>query len=383
MKGDDDSRNSTTSARIVFAGGGTGGHLFPAIALAEEFRERSTATEILFIGSGRPLELRILPELGFAYDAVRIQGIKGMGRWHQFKSALRIPGAIRRSMGILKKFKPDIVIGMGGYSAGPVVFAAWLMRIRTALHEQNALPGITNRILSRYVKRAFLSFEDSQGFFDAGKRRIFGNPVRKDFLKEMAPLPDEPPGSKPFTVFIAGGSQGAHRINRTMIEAVDRLKRKTDLFVIHQTGDADEAMVTAAYGKAGIEHRVKAFFSDMVDQYRQADLIICRAGATTVAEVAAMGKPAVFIPFPHAADNHQVLNAASLVSAGGAELIEEAGLSGALLAEKLSDYAEDRTKLRVMAEKVRKMGRQDAAKRIVDDVLWLIGKPAPAMQKTG
>jgi UDP-N-acetylglucosamine--N-acetylmuramyl-(pentapeptide) pyrophosphoryl-undecaprenol N-acetylglucosamine transferase len=264
-------------------------------------------------------------------------------------------------------------VGLGSYSAGPVVVSAWLMRTKIVLHEQNILPGITNRILARFADRIYVSFDDTKKCFDPQKIRLTGNPVRKELLNHHeGNSNDVAADSKSFCVLIIGGSQGAHRINMTVIEALGHLTQKERLYFIHQTGAADEQTVKAAYQHGGIAARVQGFFRHMAPLYKQADLIICRAGATTVAEVTAVGKAVIFIPFPYAADNHQALNADTLAREGAAEMILEKDLSARSLGQKIEYYASHPEALEAMATRAAQLGHPAAAKQIVDDCYQLI-----------
>jgi len=357
--------------RIVIAGGGTGGHLFPGLAIAQEFMTRNEGNTVLFISTGNPLERSVLNETNFKLETITAQGIKGRGLWNQTKAALKIPRGIIESVRILKGYKPDLTVSLGSYSAGPVVVSAWLLGTRIVLHEQNILPGITNRILARFADRIYVSFDDTKARFDPHKIRLTGNPVRKELLNEHHG-DDVASGSKSFCVLIIGGSQGAHSINTTVVEALSHLTRKEDLYFIHQTGAADEQVVKAAYQHSNVQARVQSFFRHMAPLYKQADLIICRAGATTVAEVTAMGKAVIFIPFPFAADNHQALNADTLAREGAAEMILEKDLSAGDLGQKIEYYASHPQALAAMAAKAAQRGHPEAAKRIVDDIYELI-----------
>ena len=369
-------RRLPRTSRIVIAGGGTGGHLFPGIAIAQEFMTRNSNNSLLFVGTGKPFEIAALSEAGFIHKHITAEGIKGRGLWNQVVSILKIPKGVFESILILKRFKPDIVVGMGGYSAGPLAIGAWLMGIKIALHEQNILPGITNQILSRLADRIYVSFDDARTGLNTKKVLFTGNPVRKEILQcARNQKSDEIVNSKQkqhFTILIIGGSQGAHSINMALLESIEQIKDKDKFYFIHQTGIQDEAQVKNAYTRNGISCKVQAFFNDMARQYQKADLIICRAGATTVAEIKAIGKNAIFIPFPFAADNHQVLNARSLEKAGAAEMILEKDLSGKTLAERITFYASSPDTLRQMASRARGLGRPDAAGLIVDDCYKLI-----------
>ena len=363
--------------RIVVAGGGTGGHLFPGIAIAKEFTARNSATRVIFVSTGNQLEKAVLSKAGFELRSIQVAGIKGRGIWNQLKSVLKIPGAILSAMGLLKDYSPDLIVGLGSYSAGPVVMGAWLMRVPIAIHEQNILPGITNKILARFADRIYISFENTQSRLNPRKVYWTGNPVRRELL-EIADGGHTPAAhetdQKKFTVLIIGGSQGAHRVNTAMIEALEHLQNSERLHFVHQTGEADEVSVREAYRKKSVSATAQSFFDDMAERYGQADLIICRAGATTVAEITALGKAVIFIPFPYAADNHQMLNAADLAKDGAAEIIVENELSGHLLGERIEYYMDHPEALEDMAAKARRHGNPEAAKNIVDDCYRFITK---------
>ena len=367
-------RANSNGKHIVIAGGGTGGHLFPGIAIAEAFIKRNSENKVIFISTGKPFEVSVLEEKKFLLKTITVEGIKGRGIVNQIISLSKIPKGLFESMLILKDLKPNLVIGVGSYSAGPVVLGAWLMGIKIVLHEQNILPGITNRILSYMADRIYVSFKDTRGNFDPKKVYFTGNPVRNEILC-LAMEKSEISGSvqgKVFTILVIGGSQGAHSINMAIVDALKFLKEKDSFFFIHQTGAEDEEKVKNAYKKEGIAGTVKSFFNDMGQQYGNADLIICRAGATTVAELTAIGKGALLIPYPFAADNHQVLNAKTLSDAGAAEVILQKELSGRSLARKIEHYASNHRALNNMALKAKKLGRPDAAKAIVDDCYRLM-----------
>jgi UDP-N-acetylglucosamine--N-acetylmuramyl-(pentapeptide) pyrophosphoryl-undecaprenol N-acetylglucosamine transferase len=297
--------------------------------------------------------------------------------WNQIKSVAKIPKGILEANRILKNFSPDLTVGLGSYSAGPVVFAAWLRRIPIVIHEQNILPGITNRILSRFANRIYISFENTRSHMDPRKVCWTGNPVRQEILDSVhrsIDIKTHESDAKPFTVLIIGGSQGAHKINMAVIEALDHLRHLKYLHFVHQTGQADELLVREAYRQSKVSGTVQAFFDNMAEQYGRADLIICRAGATTVAEITALGKPAIFIPFPFAADNHQVLNAGSLSDKGAAEMLIEKDLNGKVLSEKLNNYAAHPAELQNMSARAKQLGKPDAAKDIVDDCYRLLAR---------
>jgi UDP-N-acetylglucosamine--N-acetylmuramyl-(pentapeptide) pyrophosphoryl-undecaprenol N-acetylglucosamine transferase len=359
--------------RVVIAGGGTGGHLFPGIAIAAEFTAKDPGNRVLFVGTENPFEKTNVAKAGFAHNSITVEGIKGRGLFKIMRSVLKIPKGIFDSFRIIKTFNPDIVIGVGGYSAGPVILTAWVMGVITAVHEQNVLPGITNRILARVASRIYVSFEGSK--LPAAKEKILvsGNPLRKEIIdaaKSETAVGKKP--DKPFTVLIIGGSQGAHGINMIVGDALAHLKAGKRFFFIHQTGSSDETTVAGFYKKCGISSIVKPFFDDMAKKYTEADLIICRAGATTVAEVTAIGRGTIFIPFPFAADDHQTKNARALSEAGAAEILPEAGLNGKMLAEKIEYYANHPAELGIMAAAAKKLGKSDAAEIIVNDCYEIV-----------
>jgi UDP-N-acetylglucosamine--N-acetylmuramyl-(pentapeptide) pyrophosphoryl-undecaprenol N-acetylglucosamine transferase len=336
---------------------------------------RNSATRIIFVSTGNRLEKAVLSKAGFDLRSIQVAGIKGRGIWNQIKSVLKIPGATLAAVGLLKKFSPDLTVGLGSYSAGPVVIGAWLMRIPIAIHEQNILPGITNRILARFADRIYISFENTQSRLNPQKAHWTGNPVRQELLESVGRPKDgtaQANRQSRFTVLIIGGSQGAHRINMAMIEALEHLQNAERLHFVHQTGEADEAAVSNAYRENKVSAEAQSFFDDMAAQYRQADLIICRAGATTVAEITALGKAAIFIPFPYAADNHQMLNAADLAKDGAAEIIVEKELNSKLLSQKIEHYRDHPQALEDMAARARRYGKPEAAKNIVDDCYRLL-----------
>jgi len=362
--------------RIIIAGGGTGGHLFPAIAIAQEFMARDPENKVIFVSTGNPFELSVLDKAGFTLEKITAEGIKGRGLLPQLRSMWKIPMGIFESIRIIKDFKPDLVMGVGSYAAGPVAIGAWLMRKKLILHEQNILPGITNRILSRFADRIYVSFKNTKANFNPEKVVYTGNPLRKEFMQKAKENKDNNTATSAkdytFTVLILGGSQGAHSINKAVINALEHFRGKHNFYFIHQTGKQDEAKVKKAYKDQGILYMVKSFFDDMPKQYQRANLIICRAGATTVAELAAVGKGVIFIPFPFAADNHQVLNARTFTEAGAAEMILQKDLTGSVLAQRIEYYASNKKALEVMATRAKSLGKPDAAKVIVEDCYKLI-----------
>jgi UDP-N-acetylglucosamine--N-acetylmuramyl-(pentapeptide) pyrophosphoryl-undecaprenol N-acetylglucosamine transferase len=362
----------TADLGVVVAGGGTGGHLFPGIAVAQQFVAQVPDTRILFVGTDRPFEAAAVGRAGFSHRVVRVEGIKGRGWKKALGAVFKLPGAIVESMRIIAEFRPHLIFGVGGYASGPTVAAGWLARKPVVLQEQNLLPGIANRLLSVLALRIYLSFPESAQRFPAKKRRVFGNPVRKEVLASARRSPGT--GSDKMTVLILGGSQGAKSINTAVIEALDHLQHPERVRFIHQSGEADQDRVRAAYEQRGIEADARAFFHDVGRVLAEADLVVCRAGATTVAELTAIGKAIVFIPFPYAADDHQTKNAAALAQRQAADLIPESELGGEMLAERIEDLAAH-PEIRVrMAERARAFGRPEAAEAIVEDCLRLLAE---------
>ncbi len=358
---------------VIFAGGGTGGHVFPGIALAEALRHRHSDARILFAGTNRPMETGALARAGFAHRVLPVEGLKGRGAWRQALALGRLPLGLIRAMGLIRAHRPDVVIGMGGYSAGPMAVAAWLLRIPVVLCEQNIVAGATNRLAARFARRIYITWPGTDLGKAAPKVRLTGNPVRAAIAavrNQRASRPPEPA----LRVLVLGGSQGARAINTAVIGALGQLKPPQGYRFVHQTGSADHAAVAAAYRDHGIEARTAPFFNDMAACYADADLAVCRAGATTAAELAAVGLPALFVPFPFAADDHQARNVAALAAGRAAEVIDEGQFSAGLLAERLAGYAADRQRLAAMARRMSRFGRPDAAERIWDDIFDLLAR---------
>jgi UDP-N-acetylglucosamine--N-acetylmuramyl-(pentapeptide) pyrophosphoryl-undecaprenol N-acetylglucosamine transferase len=364
------------SLRVVIAGGGTGGHLFPGIALAQAFIVKNPRAEILFVGAGNPFEKRAVGKAGFNHKSIPVEGIKGRNFLDRLKALLKIPGGLFESFKIIRDFKPDLVVGVGSYSSGPFIVAARISGAKIALHEQNIIPGITNRILSRFADRIYVSFEETKKRLSFQKALLAGNPLRREIVEAAGKniCARSQAGDKRFTVLILGGSQGAHKINTTVVETLPLLKNRDKYFFVHQTGTQDEKYVAASYEKSGFSCTVKPFFEDMAERYCAANLIICRSGATTVAEVTAMRLGAIFIPYPHAADDHQSLNAKALSDSGAAEMIPEKDLTAAILSERIEYFSQHPDELNKMALSAGRFGRPDAATVIVNDCCEIVYK---------
>ncbi len=365
-----ESKKAWRPLKVVVAGGGTGGHLFPGIAVAGEFTVRNPLSRILFVGAGRSFEREALARAGYTQRVIAIEGIKGRGLWAKTRAAMKIPRALVNSAGILADSQADLVIGVGGYAAGPVALAAWIKGIPMVLCEQNTVPGITNRMLFPMARRVYVSFENTRGNIDSSKKRTTGNPVRQQILEASI---IESLAKNTFSILVVGGSQGAHAINLAFMDALPHLRYREKIRIVHQTGAEDRDPMAEAYRNAGIDAEVKAFFHDMASRYGQADLVVCRAGATTVAELTALGKAALFIPFPYAADNHQEFNARALVDRGAAQMVLEKDLTGSELARRLDVLASAPESLAIMATRSKALGKPDAARSIVDDCYQLVG----------
>jgi UDP-N-acetylglucosamine--N-acetylmuramyl-(pentapeptide) pyrophosphoryl-undecaprenol N-acetylglucosamine transferase len=353
--------------RIVIAGGGTGGHLYPGIAVARELRRRRPEVRVSFAGTARGLESQVIPREGFELDLLRSAGLKGMSLSSLVRGLSLLPLSGIDAWGIVSRRQPQLVIGVGGYSSGPVVLVAAFRGIPTLLLEQNAVPGFTNRMLAPFVSAAAVTFESTVSYF--GRRGfVTGNPVRPEFFD---PSPARSGGSPRILIF--GGSQGAHPINMAMVEAAPKLAAFAGgLAVTHQTGERDLERVRDGYRRAGLEARVEPFLFAMDREMKAADLVICRAGATTLAELTASARPSVLVPLPTAADDHQRKNAEVLAAAGAAELLEQSRLSGDVLADRILALANDPGRREAMSRAALRLARPDAARAIVDRALGLL-----------
>jgi UDP-N-acetylglucosamine--N-acetylmuramyl-(pentapeptide) pyrophosphoryl-undecaprenol N-acetylglucosamine transferase len=350
--------------RLLVAGGGTGGHVFPGIALAEEVVTRHPANDVVFVGTSRGLEASVVPQAGFPIELVDVKGLKGKGLAQTLRNLLLLPFAFVQSLRILRKWRPDVVVGVGGYASGPVVLVAWLLRIPTAVQEQNAIAGFTNRILGRVAKAAFTAFPEAAEHFPRRKVYQLGNPIRRTLMENFMRPEVKHPTPR---VLVFGGSQGAHALNMRVIEALPHLAdlRET-IRITHQTGAKDRDYVEKGYRACGFVPDVREFIHDMSAAYAETDLVVCRAGATTLAELTVCKKPSILVPFPAAADNHQVQNAKSLVDAGAATMIEERDLTGELLASEIRAILSSPERRDRMARAAGRLGSPQAAKEIAD-----------------
>jgi UDP-N-acetylglucosamine--N-acetylmuramyl-(pentapeptide) pyrophosphoryl-undecaprenol N-acetylglucosamine transferase len=350
--------------RALIAAGGTGGHIYPGIAVAGEIMRRDIASVVRFVGTAHGLESRLVPESGFELSIIESLGLKNVGPVAKVRGLILLPKSFFAARRVIRDFRPGIVIGAGGYVSGPVLLAASLMGLPTMVMDSNALPGWTNRVLARFVNKAAVSFPEALGYF-RGKGVLTGNPVRQEFFE----IPAKQRDSSRFSLLVFGGSQGARAINEAMITALPQLaSQKNVVHVTHQTGQGDYEKVRTGYNESSWSDNadVKPYIDNMMNEFANADLIICRAGATTSAELVAAGKAAIMVPFPLAADDHQRKNAEALQSAGAVRMILQKDLSGARLAEEISSLISSPDEIDRMETASRKLARRDAAAATVD-----------------
>jgi len=359
--------------RVIIAGGGTGGHVIPALAVADQLRIDDPGGAVLFVGAERGLETRLVPARGYDLETLPAGRLKGAGLTARLKTVAGLPRTLLRARRLLEAFEPHAVVGVGGYASAPVVLAAALGRLPVVLLEQNAIPGLTNRGLSRLAARVVISFEHSAKWFPPGRAIHLGNPLPPALVVSLR---DRPTHRRTRCLLVLGGSQGARRVNDLVTEAAPALREQIDgLQIIHQTGEADRARVEACYARAGMPARVEAFIEDTASAYRDADFVVGRAGATTLAELAVAGLPAALIPYPHAADDHQSANARFFADAGGAVVLAQAETSAGRLAECIAKILTDGDRLAAMGQAMRRLGRPDAAREITHLIAELAGYP--------
>lgn len=345
--------------KVLFAAGGTGGHIYPAIAVAKEVLQRDASSKIRFVGTAKGLETKLVPQNGFELSTIDSAGLKNVGLAGQLKGLLVLPKSFLEARKLLKEFKPDVVVGAGGYVTGPVLLMASLMKIPTLVMDSNALPGFTNRQLARFVDKAALTFDESLKFFP-GKGVVTGNPVRKEFFEI-----EQKERTEKVNLLIFGGSQGARAINFAMVESLKYLQ-KDKLNIVHQTGEHDFEKIEKGYQEANWQADVRRYITDMVSEFAKADLVICRAGATTCAELSAAGKVGIMIPLPTAADDHQRKNAEALQNAKAAKMILQKDLNGESLAKEIESLINSPEKISEMERNAKSLAKQDAAELAVD-----------------
>ena len=353
--------------KAVIVGGGTGGHVIPALAIARELRERHEA-EVMFIGTSRGIETRLVPQAGFPLKLVEVGQLKNVSLARRAKTLTDLPRAVFACRKMFAEFHPQVVIGVGGYASGPGMLAAIVTRIPTLAFEPNLVPGFANRVVARYVTAAAVHFEQTKRFFR--NARVTGVPVRREFFG-IAPRTFSPPGS----LLVFGGSQGARLLNQTMIDAISKWK-ELGITIRHQTGERDFERIESAYKQAGFPAQVSPFIDDMPAAFAAADLVVCRSGASTVAEITAAAKPAIFVPFPFAADDHQLKNAEALETAGAARLILEAQITPERLSRSVGELLSNPAAVAEMSSQARALSHPDAGPEIAQMAAALAKKAA-------
>jgi len=347
--------------KLLIAGGGTGGHVFPAIAIAQEWLSRGNEREVVLVGTERGIEMKLVPQAGLPLETLRVAGLKGKGGMTLLKNFSMLVPAMLDARRVLRKHRPVAAFGVGGYAAGPMMLATWVGGVPNVIFEPNAEPGLTNKLLARVSTRIATGYEISARAW--GKKAIVtGCPVRAEFFS-IAP---RKPGI-PFRLLITGGSQGALPINRTFVDSMDRLAaRKNELAIVHQTGERDYNAVRTAYARREINAEVVPFLTNMAERFAWADVIVCRAGAITAAEIAAAGRAAIFIPFGRATDSHQLRNAQEMSRAGAGRLISEADLTAEKLTGEIFSLLDHPQEIEKLSTAARGLARPDAARDIVD-----------------
>ncbi len=371
--------------KIIIAGGGTGGHLFPGLALAEEFKKRDPQHEVVFVGTEHGIEARIIPREGYPIRFVRAEGIVGLSVFGKLRAFFKMFLSVADAYRILQTTSPDLVIGVGGYASGAVVFMAHLKSIPTMIHEQNSIPGLTNRLLGKFVRKICVTYQESIPAFPMGKTFLTGNPIRSKILRgdresayRLFSLSKDL-----FTIFVFGGSSGARSINRAMVNALNHMPDiREKVQFLHQTGEKDYESVRESYRKAGIKGTVTPFIYQMAEAYAVADMVISRAGATTLAELTSLGKPAILVPYPYAAGRHQEMNAVKLREMGAAFMLMDSELTGEALAKHIKDmYGNDSIRAE-MQRASRGLGRPDACNKIVDIAVSLAKASGTTREKS-
>ena len=349
--------------RLLLAASGTGGHLFPGIAVAEAAR-REVGAEVLFVGTASGMEKEVIPRLGFPLHLIPAEQLRGRSWWGVARALWAALRGLKAAWRVVREFAPDLIFSIGGYASGPMVLVGWARRVPCVLLEPNVIPGLTNRLLGRFATRVCVGFPRTTHFFPAHKAVCTGNPVR---WSGPAPRPQPSTAAAEFTVFIFGGSAGARHLNQTLPQALARVGQ--EVRVIHQTGKADYAEVSAAYARLGVVAAVVPFIDNMQEVYTAADLVVCRAGATTLAELTTLGKPAILIPYPYAVDDHQRANAEVLVAAGAAHMILDAELTPERVSQVIRTLVTNRPQLAAMARAAAALGRPDATTAVVRECL--------------
>lgn len=357
--------------KVIIAAGGTGGHIYPGIAIAEEMKRQRPEAKILFAGTERGLEAKILPPLGWRLCFIKSTSIKDRSGIGKAMAYAQLPLSVLRAARLMMREAPAMLVSIGGYAAGPLSIAAWALKIPFVLVEPNAIAGLTNRKIGKFARRAFVAFDEAQRYFPKDRVVVSGNPVRKEILSVAN---EEGPGHGKMTFFVFGGSQGALRLNSAVVEALPELSDIKDRFrVIHQTGARqDHGSIEGAYRSAGVEARVFGFTDRIWDCYREADVVMARSGATTVAELCALRIPSLLVPYPYAADDHQRANALGMTKTGGAIMILDSDFTAERVASEIRSFVERPTRIEAMRAALVRLNRIDAAKEIVDECLKML-----------
>ena len=358
--------------KVLIAAAGTGGHIYPGLAVAKEIQRRDPSSEILFVGTARGLETKIVPANGYELALIDSAGLKNVGLAGKVRGLATLPKSFMDARRLLKEFGPDVAVGAGGYVSGPVLLMASLMKIPTLVMDSNALPGFTNRRLARFVDKAALTFEEARPFF--GKDSVVtGNPVRDEFFG----IEPKRRGEETH-LLIFGGSQGARAINNAMADALPHLEQyAANLKIVHQTGEADLERISGRYASTAFSDAdVRPYITDMFVEFSKADIVICRAGATTCAELAAAGKASIMIPLPTAADDHQRKNGEAFQNAGAAKVLLQKDLTGETLAAEIKGLMGSPETITAMEAAAKKLARKDAAALTADLIEELAGRRA-------
>jgi len=359
------------SKTVLFAGGGTGGHLFPGIALAEEFKQRDPEVKIVFAGTRRGLEARVIPELGYPLVFLKVQGLVGVKGLKRIKALFNFPKAVIQALILLVRYRPTLVVGLGGYASAPVLLAAMVAGLPWVLQEQNAYPGLVNRLLAPFAGAVFIAFDKAREQLKSKKIYNYGNPLRAQ-LQPQADAKEKKPGAG-FNILVVGGSQGARVLNKVVPQAAVALAGKyPDMEIVHQSGKNDFADVNKAYADSNCQVEVKEFIDDIGSCYLAADLVVCRAGALTLAELAALGKAAILVPFPYAAHDHQLYNARAFAEKGAAIVQVESGFTAAGLQEEIERLIKNPEIRKEMSRAALELARPQARAEIVRQCLELI-----------
>lgn len=370
--------------RVLVTGGGTGGHIYPALAIAKGVKAQYPEAEILFVGTARGMEAEIIPREGFAYRSVTVQGLpRKRASLRSLTAVFKTTKGSLEAYKILREFKPTVVVGTGGYVCGPVVMVAAFLKIPTLIHEQNVFPGFTNRVLARIVNKTAVTFPESKGYFTPKADIVItGLPIRPEILdaRREDGISSLSLDRDKFTVLVTGGSQGASTLNKAMVEVIDRACGLSDIQIVYTTGQAGYDETLRELAARGIDLvncgniTVKPYLYNMAEALSASDLVICRAGATTIAEITARGLPSILIPYPYAAGNHQEFNAQSLVKNGAAVMILDRDLSGENLTKTVRSLLDNRPRLAAMADRAKQLGKPEAAKRLLEIIEELNGK---------